>query len=367
MNEMKIRKFIPYGLSLFISCGLLFHPVSAQDVLQNPKRPQNPDAGCILRLERTLTITDKGGEFYFTAPRDLKVDSEGCIYTASKGQILRFSQDGTFIQNLITEGQGPGEIKGHFRYALHDDNIYIYNFPTRKLVCLDRKGHFLDEIRFSEQFNDFYGLFDGNFLFLQSTWPPMDARTGKMMEIEERILQVTPRGEVIKKSPNFPFKAYLGPGFATWWTFTEEALDKDKNILYITHTSEYMIKALDLETDKVVKRFNRKYKRVKHKESKEEKERRKKRNLPRKKFENDISEIFFNQESRCLWVKTSTQSKEKGILYDVFDERGQYVDNFYLKLKGELLAVRGDSLFVSEIDEEGIISIAKYRILEQKK
>lgn len=45
--------------------------------------------------------------------------------------------------------------------------------------------------------------------------------------------------------------------------------------------------------------------------------------------------------------------------------RGQYVDNFYLKLKGELLAVRGDSLFVSETDEEGIISIAGYRILNE--
>lgn len=219
-----MKKFILFISGLIISCSLLFNFVSAQEFIKNPEKVLNPKAGRILGLERTLIITDKGGEFYFTAPRDLEVDSEGFFYTASEGQILRFSPEDTFIQNLITEGQGPGEIQGYFRYALHDDNIYIYNFPTRKLVCLDRKGHLLDEICFSEQFNDFYGLFDDRFLFLKSTWPPMDARTGKMMEIEERILQVTTQGEVIKKSTNFPIQAYLGPGFAAWWTFTEEAL-----------------------------------------------------------------------------------------------------------------------------------------------
>lgn len=81
-----------------------------------------------------------------------------------------------------------------------------------------------------------------------------------------------------------------------------------------------MIKALDLETNKVIRRFNRKYKRVKHKESREEKEHRKKRNLPKQNFDNDTFEICFNHESRLLWVKTSTQSEEKGSLYDVFDE-----------------------------------------------
>lgn len=356
-----MKKFIPLLMVVILSPGLLFSLASPQDIIQNQKKPLNSDADRIISIERTLTITDEGEEFYFKYPRDLKVDQNGNIYMADVEQFLKFSPDGKFIQNLITIGQGPGEIQDYFYYTLYKDEIYIYVPMIRKIVCLSLSGLVLDEIRFTEQFNDFDGLYNGNFLFLKSIWPPMEERTGKIMEIEERILQVTPQGEVIKKSPNFPIKAYLGPGIATW-TFIQEALDTKNNILYITHTSEYMIKALDLETNKVIKRFNRQYKRVKHKESKKEKERRKKRNLPRKKFENDISELFFNPEHRHLWVKTSTQSQEKGVLYDIFDEKGQYVDNFYLNLDGDLLAVKGDFIFVKETAEVGIISISKYRI-----
>ena len=51
-------------------------------------------------------------------------------------------------------------------------------------------------------------------------------------------------------------------------------------------------------------------------------------------------------------------------MIDVFDEKGDYLDNFYVLIKGPIMAVRGDILFVKETDEEGEITIVLYRNLD---
>lgn len=80
----------------------------------------------------------------------------------------------------------------------------------------------------------------------------------------------------------------------------------------------------------------------------------------KKKFENDISDIYLCKG--LLWIKTSTKNKKKGDLFDVFNKEGQYVDNFYLHLKGSLIAVHEDSIFVLETDEDENLQIVKYKI-----
>ena len=86
----------------------------------------------------------------------------------------------------------------------------------------------------------------------------------------------------------------------------------------------------------------------------------KKYNAPKKKFEDDISALYLSKG--LLWIKTSSKDKSRGDLFDVFNEEGQYVDNFYLNLKGTLIAVHGDSIFVLETDEDENLQIVKYKI-----
>lgn len=67
---------------------------------------------------------------------------------------------------------------------------------------------------------------------------------------------------------------------------------------------------------------------------------------------------------------TSTFHKEKGLLVDVFDKEGKYLDNFYLPIPGAKkndwiyapMAVSGDYLFVIERTEEELFYVAKYEI-----
>ncbi|MEA3420216.1 MAG: hypothetical protein U9Q97_00885, partial [Acidobacteriota bacterium] len=83
---------------------------------------------------------------------------------------------------------------------------------------------------------------------------------------------------------------------------------------------------------------------------------------PPQKYLNDIKNLFvFNG---LLLAMTSTNDKNKGTLIDVFNHEGKYIDNFYLKLSGSLLASNKDSILVKEKDKDENILIVQYQIIE---
>ena len=83
--------------------------------------------------------------------------------------------------------------------------------------------------------------------------------------------------------------------------------------------------------------------------------------MPGSEFLEDISAVFAVGD--VLWVQTSTKDPDRGILFDVFNVEGRYVDAFYLKTAGRPLAVEGDTVFIVERTPEETIEIAKYRIV----
>jgi hypothetical protein len=152
----------------------------------------------------------------------------------------------------------------------------------------------------------------------------------------------------------------------------------EPHFLVISHTPEYQIKWFSLKENRVILRFNREYRRVKvtprtreyahggnygkisiggqfHK-------------VPAAKYLDDI-QTFFQVKNR-LWVVTSTMDKTRGILVDVFDRQGKYIDNFYLKYPGHvdpyraarwLARVHGEFIFaIEEID--GKWFLVKYKV-----
>ncbi|MGB9837075.1 MAG: hypothetical protein ACPLRX_10090 [Candidatus Saccharicenans sp.] len=47
--------------------------------------------------------------------------------------------------------------------------------------------------------------------------------------------------------------------------------------------------------------------------------------------------------------------------------RGQFIDSFYLGVRGSLLAVNGEYAYVVNDDETGQLFLSKYRILDKIK
>jgi hypothetical protein len=73
-----------------------------------------------------------------------------------------------------------------------------------------------------------------------------------------------------------------------------------------------------------------------------------------------------------LWVQTSTVTEEKGILFDVFDTQGRYIDSFYIQsmMKGEdgqpariRMTITGGSAYFKEETSDGLIVVRKCRLV----
>jgi hypothetical protein len=343
-----MKKFV-----LFLILVLLWTLLFSQEVIENPAMTVEPR---ILELKEDFRITDTSGEFYFKGPLHMEIDKDRNLFIGSEAQLLKFAPEGTFMKNLVTKGKGPGEIDGAIISHICNDRIYIYSSRMRKIVCLDKKGRFIDEFRVW-RYHQFFGLVNGRFILLENKLPPRE-ETGGYFNRGHRIYQVEPGGDVVKTSPDFSTPFYMGPEYAAGWVEFHSAYDRQNQILYINHTWEYLIKTLDLRKNKIIRQFKRDYQRVKIDVKKLPPSRRKR---PRPKYRNDIGGLFYGQGR--LWVLTSAFTR-KGRLFDVFDGRGRYVDCFYLGLYAELLAVSGNQIFVSEPDfDTGLISIVKYRIL----
>ena len=344
---------------------LLFSISSAfpQEIIENPEKPLNPNAGRVLKLEEEFRITDESGEFYFKSPRNLKVAPDGCIFIEDEYQFLKFSPDGQFIKNLFKKGQGPGEIQDFFYYAFHNSDIYIYDPMNRKIIHTDKEGKLIEEFKFTDRFRDFYGVLEDKFIFLKSSIPTVVEKRGGIYNVPKTILLTSKDGKIDMEFSGFPVRVFIGKVMSRTLDSFISVLGDDGKMLFVNHTSEYRIVAFDLIKGEITKIFNREYPRIKLKKRKEDVKESQRIEEPEMKFKADIFRLYlFNGN---LWIRTSTIDEKRGTLFDVFDIEGKYIDSFFIYFKGGLLGTDRGSLFVLETDENELLSIVKYKVLDK--
>jgi hypothetical protein len=354
-------------LVLIVSFFFILSSIAlAQHVIENPEKPLSKKAGRVLKLEEVFRITDESDDFYFSRPLDLKVYSEGSFFLLDENQILKFSSDGKFLKNLFKKGQGPGEISSssHSRlsYFLFKNSIFLYDPTGNKIIHMDGDGNLIEEVKLEVSLlSELYGPANEGFIFVKEAPSPL-GKSG-FHDVDMSIIWVSRDGSSSKKVMALPKELYVYKNFARDWAPFYGLLESDAQNLFVCHTSEYNIVLADLGKGQVIKKFNRKYRRIKYvmTESQKQSYERIKIKPPERKYKNDIVGLFLNKDN--LWVKTSTKDEKKGALIDVFNKEGKFIDNFYLNLKGELMAVQGDFIFVNEKDEEENIQIVKYKII----
>lgn len=354
-----MRKIVLLLLSVFIFSSFIL----GQSIIENPEKPLSKNVGRVLKLEEVFRIKDIGSDYYFKYPRNLKLTADGCFFLADEEQLLKFSSEGKFIKNLFKKGQGPGEIEDFFGYHIYKNEIFIYDFKAVKIIQTDLNGNLIKQLKVeSGPYNYFCGVTENWFVFEKDIFPPLNERKSKLQEMSCAIRLVSKDGETEKESRVFQRIMFLAPRSITSWTKLFFVLSEDSKKLYVSHTNEYLIELLDLKRGQVIKRFNRKYLRVKYKKRGWEDEFYKKHKVQKIKFESDVQGLFIN--NGLLWVKTSTKVEEKGYLIDVFNLEGKFVDSFYLNIDGRLVSTHEDFIFVREKDEDELISIVKYKIIE---
>jgi hypothetical protein len=355
----------------------------AQDIIENPEKPGNAGAGRIVTLEKVLQISDTGAGYYFEAPRLPKVAPDRSIFVLDREQLLRFDRSGNFLRNYFKKGQGPGELQFVSNYFLADDHIVIHEARLNKIVYLSYGGEMVKEFRI-EQAGPFMALItfiNGKCIFQKGGIPVVKGQP-KIVDVPNIIIAVSNDGSETQELQSFPTKSFVALKGGARGSIEINSLitaPYGKKFLFISHTPEYQVKLFDLEDNRVLRTFKRRYKRVKTPDEIKNSPRsyvflnNQKFTAPDQEYLSDICHLAVVKNQ--LWVMTSTLDKEKGWLVDVYDAQGRYLDNFYLKFP-EILSCRsaqimgfrlyidpsGDFLYRLRSNEEGLVELIKYRI-----
>ncbi len=349
--------------------------IFTQEIIENPEKPLSKNAGRMVELMEVMRIDDVGGNFYFRYPRNTKVSPDGSIFVQDHEQLLQFDQEGAFVRNYFKKGQGPGEMQDVSNYFFEDDALIVHDRRLQKIIRFDFDGKLIKEFRIHELPTfAMLNLFQKETYYFSGHSIPSTEGKPDVINVPYNLIAASEGGEEIKKVISFPVESFAisTGGGGAMASIAEFVTSPFRGNLVICHTQDYLLKILDLETGKIIRSFRRKYKRVKV-----PKDRRvggiigvggKTYTAPRE-YLNDISRLF--PFENLLWVMTSTVDKGKGVLVDVFDFEGKYIDNFYLRIPGESdpiavgyrpMTISNGFLLRTVRNEDETFSVKKFKI-----
>lgn len=273
------------------------------------------------------------------------------------------------MRNLIKKGEGPGEVREYGDVLLAKDNLVFLDTMSNKIITMDFNGRLLDEFGLGpKRFSRLIAVYDNRYYLVDYVRKDFERKNG-LKETGHDLYVVSRKGEATKTPWGFPTVAayYFGErstssGTVTWI----QKAQAQEHFVYLSSTQDYLVKLLDLDKADIVRAFRRAYMPVKFEPPAREKQWYRERGFPDRL--NDVQKLLVHGDH--LWVLASTIEKDRGILTDVFDREGKYIDCFYLplpRLKQNWvgyppMAVSGSFLYTVEWNKEGDIFIVQYQI-----
>jgi len=164
------------------------------------------------------------------------------------------------------------------------------------------------------------------------------------------------------KSRSFLGKYYQNKKVHFAWDTPRWVADAGRDLIFISLTRKYGIKVLDLNAGRVTRSFSRDYPSLPYVVPPKAKAIYAQAGVPTPDHSDDVLELFLPDSN--LWIQTSTVDPKKGQLFDVFSAGGDFLDSFHVRVKGKIIGIRGDTIFVSEEAEDGTIAVVLYENLE---
>jgi len=342
--------------------------------------PQKENAGRILNLQEVYRIADVQDGYYFKSPRSIQVAPDGSLFVYDDEQFLKFDADGRFIKNLYKKGEGPGELNGILDFIITDDTLIVLQGQPNKILLMRREGEFIREFRPEPRMSKVCAFYNGRFVTARYSPPKMDkvGDEAKILDVSWTLGFISDDQTTEELELELPvrwFAKRIAEGRMMIANHIGDFLAEPykEKYLVICHAEEYKLRLFDLDRKQIVKEFGRDYKRVRY--QKADKEGRIEIRPEVNKFAppvdhlNDVQKVFIQGEN--IWVMTSTIESGKGVLFDVFNEQGEYIDHFYLPLQPSVLAealeelpitFQGDYMYIVEYDKDDIPTIVKYRM-----
>lgn len=368
-----MRKGLANCLSILVGL-LLAGAVGFGQIIENPSKPMAANSGRIVTLKEEMRIEDTGAGYFFKNPGPIRVSPRGDIFFKDgPEQALQFDPEGRFIRNLFKKGQGPGELSSIVDTWASPDRLYLRGNPP-KILVFDYEGNLVQELPLRG------GLIGGRFiladqanLLLYGTGRPDPSVGTGYTDIPWDIDEIAPDGSSQKTIGSFPIRSFLevqegGAISVTGWSQLQ-VVALNGNSLFLNSTPEYLIENFVRDKKAVVLRFRRPYTRQKRTGSGGVSTSRGS-GPPAPEFWPDIYALHIVDGH--LWVQTWTVTEKKGILFDVFDTKGRYIDNFYIQSMmnsedGEPARIRmtivGGFAYFNEETSDGLIVIRKCRLV----
>jgi hypothetical protein len=358
-----MRKILFAFLTFFIFRTVIL----GQAIVENPEKPASKNPGRVIQLKEVLRIKDEGREFYFKEPWGIDVAEDGSIFVQDGVKLYKFDAQGKFKKNMVTKGQGPGEITEELTDFVVDNNdIIIFCGPMQKIVKKDLEGNFIkDLVLEKKRAADFIAYYNNKY-FLVDIMPKSFERKEGFNDFDQNLFIFDEEGNATSIPYSFPIKHYDSfKGKFGFFQFVTTLLKSRvcQHFIYLSHTENYLIKQFDLEKLQIRKIFRRAYPRVRFQSDE----------MRPFKYYNDVHRLLIFRNN--VWVLTSFLDKKKGILVDVFNEDGKYLDNFYLPLLNSKtgdcfyqlyfpMTIKSNFLYAVEHDEDWNYFIAKYEIID---
>jgi len=374
-DPIKLRVAVIFLMLVF--CIVVLGP--GQTRVDNPGRALAKNAGRVVKLEEVLRIRDDGAKAIFRSPRELALGPDDSLYFIDYDEgprLYRYSPEGKLISKLLKKGQGPGEAQNPSGFLVMEDRIRVLSWIPPKIMDFGLDGHYIKESRVEE---DTHGLWflaaaEGKIYGIRDEVFHSDAfGSSGVFSVPNCVYEISPDFRSWKKLYEFPVRMVIKRTSA----FRQDPIDAviHGSTLYILHTAEYQVVAFDLRAGRVKHVIARKYDRVKSSSQKpaDPDPETKGIDLPDDPYVWDINRI--HAAAGKLWVFTSVM-KPNGDdqQVDVFDEAGRFIDSLVLRYPAGGRNHRGvarwtvltdDGFFIiPEQEEDGFISIGKYRIVD---
>jgi len=365
---MIIKKTFLIVATIIISS---FHLLYGEGIENDASLP-----GRVLILKKTWQISDdEQNRFYLKYPYNLTIGQDGSIFIQDEHQLLKFTAAGKFIRNFVKRGEGPGEFQRFSKYFLYQDQIILFQSRPGKIIHFDKDGKLIKEFVFSLPGISRFVIYKSpNYYLRRYNYLATKKIKSGLHPITYQFLKMTAKGKIdplpLKLNVLWNIRIMDGGGFSANFITRILLVQASDTTCYLNHTSEYLIKVVDLDTGNILKTFKRPYSRVKYQKIKLDPSKNPNSMPPPDlKYFNDIYQLHLVNQT--LWVVTSTISKDKGILIDVFNLKGQYSDHFYLPLRliknphdftSLHMTAKDSKIYIIEKDEEENPVITAYTI-----
>lgn len=360
-------------LSCFILAALLLSPAlfSLNEIENQPAPAKIREVS----LKKVLEFTDDGDTFYFKYPRKISADAEQNIYILDGKRLMKFSKDGTYIKNMVREGEGPGEVTYISNFLVMDKKIIVHSNYPPKIIHLKKDGSLIKEFRLkNSKWGQLKHYYNDTYYFYDSSEP--EKGEAKIVDLDQKVFSISGDGQTTNQLFTFPVKTFVvvransygamnAVGFYT-------AFIKDQ-YFFVTENPKYLIKRFDLKTKKISRRFASQYQSVESPAEYKKRFEKSRMIINGKKYQRPIMKHFDDIRlllvyGNHLWAFTSTFDQEKGARVDVYDFEGKRTDCFFLDLPGKTdpysykCNIVDNFLYVLDKNEDGETTVLKYAI-----